>query len=97
VINTLKTLTESGVTVIVSIHQPRSSIVNLFDHLIILASGKIVYNDENKKAVDYFANLGYKCPPGFNSADYFLDIVSMNYRSEEQKQESLKRVLSLSL
>ena len=40
VIETLKILCHHGATVILSIHQPRSSIFALFDHLILLSEGR---------------------------------------------------------
>ncbi len=32
--------------------------------------------------------LGFPCPSGFNQADHYLDIVSMDYRTEELEKES---------
>ncbi|EGN98732.1 hypothetical protein SERLA73DRAFT_168345 [Serpula lacrymans var. lacrymans S7.3] len=61
-------------TVIFTIHQPRSNIVALFDQLIVLAQGKLVYSGEFSKCQDYFAGIGQPCPPGFNIADYLIDL-----------------------
>lgn len=57
-------------TVIFTIHQPRSNIVALFDQLVLLASGKLVYSGEFSKCQAYFAGMGQPCPPGFNIADF---------------------------
>jgi ABC-type multidrug transport system ATPase subunit len=61
-------------TVVFTIHQPRSNIVALFDHLILLAQGKLVYSGEYSKCQDYFAGVGQPCPPGFNIADFLIDL-----------------------
>ncbi|KAJ8594505.1 hypothetical protein M405DRAFT_930167 [Rhizopogon salebrosus TDB-379] len=61
-------------TVIFTIHQPRSNIVALFDHLVLLAHGKMVYSGEFAKCQEYFASIGQPCPPGFNIADYLIDL-----------------------
>ncbi len=61
-------------TVIFTIHQPRSNIVALFDHLILLAKGRTVYSGELSKCQQYFDQIGYSCPPGFNIADYLVDL-----------------------
>ena len=47
---TLKKLAQEGKTIITSIHQPRNSIVQLFDDLIIISEGKVVYNALNSKS-----------------------------------------------
>lgn len=61
-------------TVIFTIHQPRSNIVALFDRLILLAKGKTVYSGPFSQCQSYFDSIGYECPPGFNIADYLVDL-----------------------
>src|SRR5260221_14062273 len=57
-------------TVVFTIHQPRSNIVALFDQLVLLASGRLVYSGDFKKCQEYFTSIGQPCPPGFNIADF---------------------------
>lgn len=61
-------------TVVFTIHQPRSNIVTLFDQLVLLASGRVIYSGPESDVQDYFAQIGYACPPGFNIADYMIDL-----------------------
>lgn len=61
-------------TVIFTIHQPRSNIVALFDRLVLLAAGRTVYSGLFSSCQPYFDNIGYSCPPGFNIADYLVDL-----------------------
>ena len=61
-------------TVIFTIHQPRSNIVALFDHLVLLAKGRAVYSGPYASCQNYFDHIGYTCPPGFNIADYLVDL-----------------------
>jgi ABC-type multidrug transport system ATPase subunit len=61
-------------TVVVTIHQPRSNIVALFDQLVLLAKGRAVYSGPFENCQSYFDNVGYTCPPGFNIADYLIDL-----------------------
>lgn len=72
VIKILHCLTRRGHTVVTTIHQPSSEIFHLFDDLLILAHGKIMYLGEASKSVDYFARLGYQCPSYTNPADFFF-------------------------
>ena len=61
-------------TVVFTIHQPRSNIVALFDQLMLLAEGRVVYSGPYSKCQSYFDSIGYACPPGFNIADYLVDL-----------------------
>lgn len=72
----LKRMANQGITIIMSIHQPRYSIYRLFDSLTLLVSGKMVYHGPGQEALDYFASIGYACEDHNNPADFFLDIVN---------------------
>ncbi|KAF9893604.1 hypothetical protein FE257_010916 [Aspergillus nanangensis] len=61
-------------TVVFTIHQPRSNIVALFDRLILLAQGRTVYSGPFSTCQQFFDASGYSCPPGFNIADYLVDL-----------------------
>jgi ABC-type multidrug transport system ATPase subunit len=43
----------------------------MFDQLMILAGGHIIYYGAANKAVDYFAAIGYPCNQYTNPSDYF--------------------------
>ena len=51
-------LSQRDRTVIVSIHQPRFAIFQLFDRLTLLAAGKTVYHGKASEALGYFNALG---------------------------------------
>ncbi|XP_016088397.1 ATP-binding cassette sub-family G member 2-like [Sinocyclocheilus grahami] len=69
-------LSKKGKTVIFSIHQPRYSIFSQFDHLTLMNKGEIIYAGAANKAITYFEELGYKCEPFNNPADFFLDVTN---------------------
>ena len=93
VVETLKKLCANGCTVITSIHQPRSSIFKLFDDIIILSGGNLVYHGPaGDDALKYFEGKGYPCPPYYNPADFFLDLVSVDRRSENAKSTCRARI-----
>ena len=74
---TLRDLANSrSCTVVCTIHQPQSKIFKLFQKLILLKSGNIVYHGPAENALHYFEGLGYKCPAYENPADYFLDVIT---------------------
>ncbi|KAG0320854.1 hypothetical protein BG000_003425 [Podila horticola] len=61
-------------TVVCTIHQPRSNIFALFDQLVLLAKGHLVFSGETRKLNAHLKSLGHTCPEGFNMADYMLDL-----------------------
>ena len=77
VMKTLRNLASADRTVIQTIHQPNSEIFDLFDQLMLLSCGKIIYFNEADKAVDYFGSIGWPCPPLTNPADYFMSMMSI--------------------
>lgn len=72
----LQKISKKGKTVIFSIHQPRYSIFRQFDHLTLMNKGEIIYAGAADKAITYFEDLGYKCEPFNNPADFFLDVTN---------------------
>lgn len=71
-VETLKKLADSGHTVICTIHQPRSEIFHLFDSVMFLSRGQIVYNGQVKETTSYFGQRGHECPKTHNPADYVM-------------------------
>jgi hypothetical protein len=49
----------------------------MFDRLMLLAQGKIIYYNEARLAVAHFDRIGFKCPELSNPADYFMSIMSI--------------------
>ena len=68
---------KDGRTVISTIHQPNSDIFEMFDKLMLLARGKIIYFNKANLAVDYFGSIGFQCPDLSNPADYFMTMMSI--------------------
>src|SRR3990167_5775527 len=59
-------------TVICTVHQPRSDIFHLFDYVMLLSKGRLVYYGKaSNHVLDYFSNINYPCPSDMNPADFF--------------------------
>ena len=93
VLKKVKALCKSGATVIVTIHQPRSALFALFDHLILLSAGNVIYDGPSgQSVVDYFGLLGFKCPDLFNPADFLLDVLSIDDDTESDRRKWSERM-----
>jgi ABC-2 type transporter len=62
-------------TNIFSLLQPSPETVSLFDEVIVLAEGQIIFAGPINEVEDYFADIGYKSPQFTDVAD-FLQMVS---------------------
>lgn len=78
-----------GRTIVSTIHQPSSEIFYLFDDLMILAEGKVVYYGTVENSIEYFSKLGFPCPQYTNPADYFfMNILSDIDETPEEGREA---------
>lgn len=95
VMDCMKSMAKMGRLIITVIHQPRSSIYNMFDKLLLLSLGQVMYMGDAVNAVDYFSAQGFNCPDAFNPSDYFLDILSPDTRSEASDASSHAQIALL--
>jgi ABC-type multidrug transport system ATPase subunit len=92
VMDTMKRLAQNNRIVVAVIHQPRSSIFAMFDRLLLLSEGRLMFFGPVAQALSYFNSLGYECPQHFNPADYYLDILSVSTKSPEAELDTRTRV-----
>ncbi|XP_076599601.1 ATP-binding cassette sub-family G member 8 [Chaetodon auriga] len=92
---TLSRLARGNRLVLLSVHQPRSDIFQLFDLVVLLSSGSAVYCGAARDMVPYFTALGYPCPRYCNPSDFYVDLISIDRRSLDQEAECLQRATVL--
>ncbi|KAF4671642.1 hypothetical protein FOL47_001379 [Perkinsus chesapeaki] len=72
-VTVLKELAETGVPVMITVHQPSSEIYQLFDNVMILSAGEVVYYGKTGRVPEFFErHAGLTCPSNFNPADFVL-------------------------
>ena len=52
------------VTMMISLLQPVPATFDLFDDIILLSEGQIVYQGPRENLLEFFENVGFKCPEG---------------------------------
>ncbi|XP_074844497.1 ATP-binding cassette sub-family G member 8 [Carettochelys insculpta] len=92
---TLSRLARGNRLVLLSIHQPRSDIFQLFDLVLLMTSGTTIYSGTAHDMVQYFTEIGYPCPKYSNPADFYVDLSSIDKRSKEKEMESRERARAL--
>eukprot|EP00092_Neocalanus_flemingeri_P039888 GFUD01043444.1.p1 GENE.GFUD01043444.1~~GFUD01043444.1.p1 ORF type:complete len:655 (-),score=143.96 GFUD01043444.1:27-1697(-) len=89
VVETLRTLAKQGRTVICTIHQPSSQIVQLFDKILLMAEGKTAYLGDVKMANGFFESCGFPCPINYNPADHYVQVLAVVPGEEEESRKKI--------
>ena len=92
VVSSLKNLANNGRTIVMTIHQPRSSIFQMFSSIMLLSEGRTIFFGDRQDALVYFSRIGFVCPKNFNPADFYLDLISLDTRSAEREERTRRRI-----
>ncbi|KAI3964979.1 hypothetical protein MKW92_003515 [Papaver armeniacum] len=63
-------------TAVISLLQPAPETYNLFDDIILLSDGKIVYQGPREHVLEFFESVGFKCPERKGVADFLQEVTS---------------------
>ncbi|XVE91141.1 hypothetical protein DITRI_Ditri20bG0130700 [Diplodiscus trichospermus] len=64
------------VTMVISLLQPAPEIYDLFDDIILLSEGQIVYQGPTENVLQFFEYMGFKCPERKGVADFLQEVTS---------------------
>nr|XP_017215736.1 PREDICTED: pleiotropic drug resistance protein 1-like [Daucus carota subsp. sativus] len=74
-------------TALISLLQPAPETYELFDDIILLSDGHIVYQGPHENVLEFFESMGFKCPQRKGVADFLQEVTS----KKDQKQYWLHR------
>ncbi|XP_009596530.1 pleiotropic drug resistance protein 1-like [Nicotiana tabacum] len=74
-------------TAVISLLQPAPETYNLFDDIILLSDGYIVYQGPRDDVLEFFESMGFKCPQRKGVADFLQEVTS----KKDQQQYWSKR------
>ncbi|ETM02395.1 hypothetical protein L917_01129 [Phytophthora nicotianae] len=75
IISTQRSLAKTlNKTVVISLLQPSPEVFGLFDDVILLNDGYVMYHGPGSMALGHFENLGFKCAANRDVADFLLDL-----------------------
>ena len=67
IISTLQKLARSEkICILLSIHQPREDIMSMFDQILLLSLGQVIFMGSLESAISHFEKCGFHCPPRTN-------------------------------
>ncbi|CAL4962703.1 unnamed protein product [Urochloa decumbens] len=76
-----------GGTAVISLLQPAPETYNLFDDIILLSDGQIVYQGPREEVLEFFESMGFRCPERKGVADFLQEVTS----KKDQKQYWARR------
>ncbi|KAK9938203.1 hypothetical protein M0R45_014956 [Rubus argutus] len=63
-------------TILVSLLQPAPETFDLFDDIILLSEGQIVYQGPRENILEFFESCGFRCPERKGTADFLQEVTS---------------------
>ncbi|CAN1280685.1 ABC transporter G family member 40, partial [Linum perenne] len=83
IVNTLKQFNHIlNTTIVVSLLQPAPETYDLFDDIILLSDGQVVYEGPRDNVLEFFEHMGFRCPDRKGVADFLQEVTS----KKDQKQ-----------
>ncbi|KAG5515715.1 hypothetical protein RHGRI_036686 [Rhododendron griersonianum] len=75
------------VTMVIALLQPAPEAFDLFDDIILLSEGQIVYQGPRENILEFFEYMGFKCPQRKGIADFLQEVTS----KKDQEQYWFKK------
>ncbi|KAK0605737.1 hypothetical protein LWI29_030203 [Acer saccharum] len=66
-------------TVLMALLQPAPETFDLFDDLVLLSEGYVVYQGPREDALEFFESLGFKLPPRKGVADFLQEVAFVGF------------------
>eukprot|EP00262_Sarcandra_glabra_P012496 TRINITY_DN323_c0_g1_i1.p1 TRINITY_DN323_c0_g1~~TRINITY_DN323_c0_g1_i1.p1 ORF type:complete len:1461 (-),score=277.38 TRINITY_DN323_c0_g1_i1:266-4648(-) len=63
-------------TMIISLLQPAPETYDLFDDIILISEGQIIYQGPRENILEFFEFMGFKCPERKGAADFLQEVTS---------------------
>lgn len=83
----------NNIVVLCSIHQPSTATLNLFDKLLLMSTGKLLYNGPVSNVTKYFSERDVEIPLHTNPAEYLLDLVNVDFTRDSKATAALMQSL----
>jgi ABC-type multidrug transport system ATPase subunit len=75
IVTSLKQITSIlGQTTVISLLQPAPETFDLFDDIILLSDGHVVYHGPREHILEFFESMGFKCPERKGVADFLQEV-----------------------
>lgn len=70
---------DGKLSIMLSIHQPNSRLLELVDHIMVLGDGTMNFFGTVPESIEHLNNIGFPPPPNYTATDYFLQVSNQNF------------------
>lgn len=70
---------KGSLSLIISIHQPNSRILELFDNILLIGGGGMIFFGTVPESIKYFSSIGFPPPEEYTPTDVFLQVSDANF------------------
>mmetsp|Transcript_9118 Transcript_9118/g.9175 ORF Transcript_9118/g.9175 Transcript_9118/m.9175 type:complete len:1301 (+) Transcript_9118:45-3947(+) len=74
---------DGKLSVMLSIHQPNSRILDLFDHIMLLGGGGMLFFGTVPQSIEYFTSIGFRPPENYTPTDFFLQVSDTTFGTRQ--------------
>eukprot|EP00253_Pinus_taeda_P004241 PITA_04241 len=74
-------------TTFISLLQPAPETYDLFDDIVLLSEGQVVYQGPREDVLEFFESMGFKCPDRKGVADFLQEVTS---KKDQQQYWALR-------
>ncbi|XP_073306955.1 pleiotropic drug resistance protein 3-like isoform X1 [Primulina huaijiensis] len=68
-------------TILIVLLQPDPETFELFDDVLLMAEGRLIYQGPRSEVLQFFENCGFKCPDRKSAADFLQEVISRKDQS----------------
>eukprot|EP00736_Rhodelphis_marinus_P008823 Rmarinus@m.3260 len=91
----LRQLAARNRSVVCTIHQPRSDMFELFDVILVLSCGEVMFYGRQSDLVAHMDRIQMPCPSYANPLDHIIDLCAVNSSTRAAEGESYVRIKRL--
>lgn len=92
VVTVLKSMAMKGKTIICTIHQPSSEVYAMFDKILLMAEGRVVFLGSPVEANIFFTKLDAACPSNHNPADFYIQLLAIVPTQEDDCRQKIQNI-----
>jgi ABC-type multidrug transport system ATPase subunit len=78
-IHTIAKASSGKLSIVLSIHQPNSRILELIDHIMVLGDGRMTFFGTVQESIEHMSAIGFPLPRDTTPTDYFLHVSDRNF------------------